>query len=220
MLFRFAAVTFGLVGVASAQQEVQAVWNKATDAVNAAEDTFSQIRKRTEEVVSKESQEVESARKHLHETAHALEKSAEQFREAESHLVEPVDPRAPADKDASSFLESTMELPASLMQFPEVAADMEKVRAAEKDFQEKMKKLHQKDDDLMELARKDFAEGRKAISQIGHLRSNKKVNKHGSSFLETGKKVLTPLDKVLLAEEKLKEANSKLGKDFGFIPSL
>jgi hypothetical protein len=208
----------GLIGGVTAQQEVQAVWNKANAAVHSADETFAEIRERTQAIVEKESQEVESARRHVHETADALEKSAEEFKEAEKHLLEPVDPRSSGNEAVSSFLES-MELPASLMQFPEVAADMEKVRAAEKDFQEKMKKLHQKDDDLMELARKDFSEGRKAISKIGHLRSSSTARKP-SSFIETGKKNLSPLDKVLVAEERLKEVNDKLGREFGFIPSL
>lgn len=212
MLFKLPAFVIGACYATVSDSIVGKVWEKANSVLQSADESLNEVKEHAEEAVKRESKDVEDSRKHLHESADALEKSAAAFREAEAKLQEPVDPRG---ETASSFFQgedsSFMELPASLMQFPGVAEDMKKVKAAEANFKEKMQKLHEKDDELMALAKKDFAEGRKAIDQIGHLRREKA---QPVSFIE--KKIMSPLDRVLEAEKKLKEVNDKLGKDFGF----
>ena len=217
MLLKLSAVFATACYASSVDTEVSGVWDQAKTAMKSVDATLNEVREHTEEAVKHESKDVELSRKHLHESADQLQKSAEAFREAEAKLQEPVDPRDHAEM-ISSFLQgddsSFLELPESLMQFPGVAEDMKKVKAAEENFREKMKKLHEKDDELMALAKKDFAEGRKAMSQIGHLRRGGK-QAQPASLLE--KKIMSPLDRVLEAEKKLQEVNDKLGKDFGFI---
>jgi len=215
MLLKVSAILASACYASSGEADVRNVWDQAQATIKSADATLSDVREHTEEAVRRESKDVEESRRHLHESADELKKSAQAFKEAEAKLQEPVDPRAEAGA-VSSFLQgddsSFLELPASLMQFPGVVEDMKKVKAAEENFKEKMHKLHEKDDELMALAKKDFAEGRKAINQIGHLRKDKTKP---ASFLE--KKIMSPLDRVLEAEKKLKEVNDKLGKDFGFI---
>ena len=217
MLLKLSTLIVTTCLAASEDLEVKTVWDEAQAKMKTVDATLSEVRQHTEEAVKRESKDVEETRRHLHESADQLQKSALAFREAEAKLQEPVDPRGEAAV-LSSFLQgddsSFLELPESLMQFPGVAEDMKKVKAAEENFKEKMKKLHEKDDELMALAKKDFAEGRKAINQIGHLRRDKS-QPPAASFLE--KKIMSPLDRVLEAEKKLKEVNDKLGRDFGFI---
>jgi hypothetical protein len=213
MLLKVSAVLASACYASSGEVDIRNVWDQARATIKSADATLSDVREHTEEAVRRESKDVEESRRHLHESADDLQKSAQAFKEAEAKLQEPIDPRGEAGA-VSSFLQgddsSFLELPASLMQFPGVSDDMKKVKAAEENFKEKMHKLHEKDDELMALAKKDFADGRKAINQIGHLRKPQPA-----SFLE--KKIMSPLDRVLEAEKKLKEVNDKLGKDFGFI---
>ena len=212
MLLKLSTLVVGACYASVSDSTVSKVWDKTHSVLQSADESLSEVKEHAEEAIKRESKDVEDSRRHLHESADELEKSAAAFREAEKKLQEPVDPRG---STASSFLQgedsSFLELPDSLMQFPGVAEDMKKVKAAEANFKEKMQKLHEKDDELMALAKKDFAEGRKAIDQVGHLRREKA---HPVSFLE--KKIMSPLDRVLEAEKKLKEVNDKLGKDFGF----
>ena len=212
MYLKASVILIGSCLASVSDKEVKNVWDQAQSTIRDTEQTLGEVREHTEEAVRRESKDVEDSRRHLHESADELQKSAAAFREAESKLQEPVDPRTGTTE--SSFLQNTdssfLEFPESLMQFPGVAEDMRKVKAAEEKFKEKMQKLHEKDDELMALAKKDFTEGRKAMNEIGHFRKNQPA-----SFLE--KKITSPIDRVVEAEMKLKEINDKLGKDFGFI---
>jgi uncharacterized phage infection (PIP) family protein YhgE len=200
---KFAAIAIGALGYVSARDVVAETWERASSTLADAEETLSEVRKHAAEAAVHESEEVAAAKRSMHDSEKELEKSAEAFREAEEKLMASKD--TPADK--ATIEASFMELPDSFSQFPGVKEDMAAVKSAEKTFKAKMEQLRNQDNDLMKMARQNFAEAGQVAGKIGHLRSSP------ISFIEQGS-MPESFKKVLEAEDNLKKINDELAKEF------
>lgn len=190
---------------------VEGTWKEADKLIEQSQEKLAEVHEHANEAAAEEQQVADAARKAMHDSADNLKVSIDELEAAKAKLTSPsATEREPTSLGDSSFLE----LPESLAQFPGVADDMKKVRAAEKVYEEKMNLLHQKDDELLKMAQADFQEARDVGSMVGNLRSQTKSGHRGSSFLE--KHSGTPFQQVLDAEASLKAVNDKLAKEFNF----
>ncbi len=211
-MMKLAALAVASIGIVSADV-VSETWDRAGSVMSTAEETLSEVRKHAEEAAARETDDVEAARQSMRDSEQALEKSARVFQDAEKKLLESKEnvKDTPSDSvESSSFLE----FPEAFSNLPGVKDDMEKVREAERRYKETMGQLRSQDDDLMNMARKNFADAGSAVSKIGSLRS-----KQGASFLEMDKRgvsysVPETFRKVLEAEANLKKVNEELAKEF------
>lgn len=208
-MMKFAAFAISTLSVVSARDVVSETWDKAGSVLANAEETLSEVRKHAEEAAAREAEEVTAAKKSMRDSEKELEKSAQAFKDAEEKLMESSQ-ESTGEKvpEASS---SFIEFPDSFRQFPGVKEDMEAVKKAEKRFKETMSKLRSQDDDLMKMARQNFADAGKVISKIGGLHSGSP-----GSLLEEKRSSSMPesFRKVLEAEENLKKINDGIAKEF------
>ena len=217
----FVRLTIALSFVLSVSASVASEkWKKADAALEHIQRKFADIKEHAKEVedglLTDEKQEGESLARtetEVHESAVALEESKSKLESEETALDN--------KKDAieASFLESAdsslLEIPESFSKFPKVSDDLAKLKEAEKVYKDKMMLLHQKDDELLQMANKDFADSHKAAASIGHFRgSGNGRNVHSPSSFVQQDEMPVAFQRILKAEDALRAVNDKLARDF------
>ena len=205
-------LTSSAVLAATAIGSVAETWQKADATLEQTKEKFSVVHKHADAVAAEEARILASSKQALAASADELKRSADAYKASEDSLVAP--PAATAVEPVlaeSSFLE----IPEGFAKFPGVADDMKKVREAERVYKEKMQKLHEKDDELMALARSSFQDSKSAASLVNTLRAETNHVRGSSSFLQTGK-VNPAFERILKAEDALRAVNKQLAKDFNF----
>lgn len=183
-------------------------WKEADVALEGIAKRFAEVREHGDEALAQEQAEIEAANKSAKQAEEEAKSIAETMSEASSEL----DDAKPVE-EAADVSSSFMEIPDSLAKFPKVAEDMKAMREAEQVFAEKMRALKARDNELMEMAQKNFAESRNVVKEIGNFRKTR--NSGSSSFLERAK--LPPaFERILKAEADLKAVNDQLARDFNF----
>lgn len=229
----------------SSAGSVEDTWNKADIALNEVQKKFAEVKehaKQVEEEVmedsKKETESVAEAESKTEESAMTAEESKAELESEKSKVEAEIEARK-KDLD-SSFLEgmdsSFLEIPESFAKFPQVAEDLKQLKEAEQVYKDKMSLLHQKDDELLQMANKDFEDSHKTAALMGSLRLLHEKKKKGSSFMEISeepseKKTETEkpnlrssfvqkdempaaFQRILKAEEALRAVNEKLARDF------
>ena len=194
-------------------------WKKADAVLEGVQKKFADIKEHAKEVengmIGEEKREEES----LTRSENQLKESAVALEESKTKLAS--EKAAIENKKTeleSSFLESSdssfFEIPESFSRFPKVTEDLQKLKEAEKVYKDKMMLLHQKDDELLQMANKDFSDSHKAAGLIGHFRSeNSKNLRRPSSFIEQDE-MPAAFQRILKAEDALRAVNDKLARDF------
>ena len=202
-------IVFASILLTSTLSSVSDTWKRTNAALEVVNDKFAEVRNRADAAIEVEKKTLLDAKRAAEQSAEVLEHLGEPIRDPEASLKEEeaaVTKLKSDDTDSSSFLE----IPDELKKFPGVEADMKRAQEAELVFKEKMKNLHEKDEELMAFARSNFASSRDAVKLIGHLRSRPAPH---SSFLE-GFKLPPAFAKVREAQEELRQVNEKLKKQF------
>lgn len=208
MLFRFAA---GIAFLSGAQASVEDTWNRADETISEARKKFAEVRKHADEAAVQEERILEQSKKDLAMSQVVADEAAAKLREGIASLKAPVAP-APISTD-SSFLE----LPDSLASIPGMAEDMAKVHEAERVYQDKMQNLKQRDNELMDMARGNFEDSKRAIEMVNTLRSESNSFRQ-PSFLQKGSSNMEPyFQKIRQAEDELQKITDKTIKDFNLV---
>ena len=195
-----------LLGVnASAQQ----TWEKADLTLEETKKKFAEVRKHSEEVAEKEQEILEKTKRDLAESISTADRAAAKLKAEEANISPPI----AGDQKMPTMDSSFLELPDVLAKLPGVAEDMKRVHQAEKVYQEKMRLLKEKDDELMALARGNYEDARKASSMVDTLRSQTS-HIRGSSFMQKDDHMAPYFARILAAEEGLKAAGKKIAQDF------
>ena len=209
MLFK---VTSAFVLLACASASADETWRKADARMEAMRKSFAEVRDHAHKVVEDEQRAMMAAEASEKKSEEALENSESDLEKSEAKLAQSkARVSTPTKMEESSFLE----IPDSLSKYPKVAEDMKKVRDAERVYKDKMKALHEKDSELMALAKQDFADSKSALNLMGNLRTQRKHRASGSSFVET-QELPPAFARILKAEAELKKVNDDLAKEFNF----
>jgi hypothetical protein len=241
----FLRLTIALsLALLSSASSVEDTWNKADIALYEVQKKFAEVKehaKQVEEEVmegsKKETESVAEAESKKEENAMAAEESKAELESEKSKVEAEIEARK-KDLD-SSFLEgmdsSFLEIPESFAKFPQVAEDLKQLKEAEQVYKDKMLLLHQKDDELLAMANKDFDESHKTAALMGSLRllHEKKKNPSFMELNEEPSEKQTETEKpnlrssfvqkdempvafqrILKAEEALRAVNDKLAREF------
>lgn len=213
MLFRLASLAVLSNCVLASVDET---WKKADAAIEQVQKKFADIKEHAQEVEKSIAEDKKMEATKVSESEAELKRSEAAVRESEKVLEENAKEALVKQKEIdSSFLQmpesSFMEIPDSLAKFPKVAEDMEKLKEAEKVYNDKMKALHQQDDELLAMANKDFEDSRKSAELMGNLRTQHR--KEASSFIQKDD-LPAAFQRILQAEADLQKVNQQIAHDF------
>ena len=208
----FFKLTSAFAVIACANSSAEETWMKADARMDAMRKSFAEIRDHAHKVVEDEQRAMAKAEADAAQSESELKKSEsalvmneEDLAKTEAKLSVPV-----KVEESSSF----MEISDVLSKYPKVAEDMKQVREAERVYKEKMQALHDKDAELMSLAKKDFEDSKNAVHMMGNLRTQRK-HRGASSFVQM-EELPPAFARVLKAEAELKKVNDDLAKEFNF----
>jgi hypothetical protein len=217
MMFRLAiALSLARIGTAS---QVENTWQKAEAVLTQVKEKMSHVQEHAQEVAAELTTRKEEELQKLNESEAALKKTEASAAQGEMQAEEEA---AAVEKERdeleSSFLQtgidsSFLEIPPALAKFPKVSEDMKALHQAEEVYNEKMRILHQKDEELLAMANKDFSDSHQAVAMMGHLRSQQTKRKPVSSFVQKDE-MPEAFKRILKAEEDLKAVAAGIARDF------
>jgi hypothetical protein len=214
MLFRLASLGILCNCVVASVDET---WKKADAAIEQVQKKFADIKEHAQEVEKSIEEDKKEEATRVSQSEEEVKRSKAIEIESEKVLEENAKKALVKQKEIdSSFLQlpesSFMELPDSLEKFPKVAEDMERLKEAEKVYNQKMKALHQQDDELLAMANKDFEDSRKSAELIGNLRAQHR--KEATSFVQKDDDLPAAFQRILQAEADLQKVNQQIARDF------
>ena len=218
MIMRLAtALSLAVIGAGSTVEET---WKKADDTLKKVEAKLVDVQEHANDVAAKLAEDAKEEEKSVAASEEDVKRTSELAKEDEEQVK--ADTKTVANKRAeleSSFLQSAdssfLEIPEALAKFPKVAEDMKALHDAEQIYNDKMRILHQKDEELLAMANKDFSESRQAVALMGNLRSQQKPKRRKpvTSFVQKDE-MPEAFQRILKAEADLQSVNAQIAKDF------